>query len=472
MQDEAALSTEHYDTVQSSNGLHTSSTNPYRFLDGQQHQRWMVPSQQLFSVQQNHLPSTMAQQVQQAHRSAATDTSIGISRNPSEGVSEGSDVQVPEGETNIETGLDGRPRPSPEHSPGQVPPDKRPRFASQSQRSTLTRPNFQYAPVYSFVSSPSNQHSAHDPTMPPPVTSTTSPHIATGTGNLPENYPITQASIPRRQSSHRNMELPRQHPAQMSRTGTRPNIPSPAARQPNTTQLMPHSMLLPRLEAAMADPFTGKILSKDWAHHRSTLLKDACRLGDWFYLTLHQIYCLRTLKRDMMGALGINGVREHGLTNLESVLLPNTSLQFLALEWFALFPTDLKSLLQRSSPDASRALTQVHIMLDKVSMHWPQLQVSCIARRYPPSPYELYELGMLSTVLQGVFFTYIFRLIEGADAEGWIERAQSFVSPPFRRVYIYQTLDNACNLGYFSFMLFSLKRQSAVFYFPAHFPMN
>lgn len=137
-----------------------------------------------------------------------------------------------------------------------------------------------------------------------------------------------------------------------------------------------------------------------------------------------------------MGELGIGGAREHGLTILESVLLPNTSLQFLALEWFAQFPTELKSLLQRSSPDASRALTAVHIMLDKMSLHWPYLQASCNARKYPPSPHELFDLGMLSSVLQGVFFTYSFRMIEGADAGRWIERAQLFVSPPFQPVYI------------------------------------
>lgn len=432
MQDEAASSTEHYDTVQSSNGLHTSNFALYNFLVGQQPLRWMAHNQQPFEVQQNHSPYTMPQQAQQVSRSPVTATSIGIPGNPLQGPSNRSGVQVPEAERNIVTGVDGRLRPSPEHSPGQVPPDKRPRLATQRQRSTLIDSNGQSVPVYNFVSLPSNSHSVHDPAMrPPSVTSTTSPRIAAGTDGFPQGYTTNQASIPRKQSSYSPMDLPQQHPAQVSRTGTRPSIPSPAARGPTVAQ-----QLLPRFEAAMADPLNGKILSNDWAHHRSALLKDACRVGDWFYLTLHQIYCLRTLKREVMGELGIGGAREHGLTILESVLLPNTSLQFLALEWFAQFPTELKSLLQRSSPDASRALTAVHIMLDKMSLHWPYLQASCNARKYPPSPHELFDLGMLSSVLQGVFFTYSFRMIEGADAGRWIERAQLFVSPPFQPVYI------------------------------------
>ena len=136
-----------------------------------------------------------------------------------------------------------------------------------------------------------------------------------------------------------------------------------------------------------------------------------------------------------MGQLGLVGTREVALMNLEPLLMPNTKLSFAACDWFSRFPTSQESLLEGSNPEALEALKMMHIMLDNMSLHWPQLQEACRARRFPPSPYELYEtLSMPSTVLQEVFFTFLLRQIEGLLDEQWIDRARQFVSPPLRQV--------------------------------------
>jgi hypothetical protein len=198
-------------------------------------------------------------------------------------------------------------------------------------------------------------------------------------------------------------------------------------------------MLLPRLQAAVADPLTGPIFKEEWGSRRFLLLDEACKSADWFYLTLHQIYCWRTIKREVMGQLALAGTREVALLNLEPLLMPNTKLSFAACDWFSRFPTSRESLLEGSHPEALDALKMVHMMLDNMSLHWGHFQDACRARSFPPSPYELYDtLRMPSTVLQEVFFTFLLRQIEGLLDEQWIDRARDFVSHPCARFCVYQ----------------------------------
>ena len=368
-------------------------------------------------------------------------------------------------------------------------PHKRPRLDMQFQRGTPTLPSSQAGPLYNFVNS--NGQTAFVPvvssygqaayssvpssTMSAPQAVTpfmNSPHLATPPGSSPLTTmsnvnprqvfsPLTSASPkastpnshPGNISAHASMQsLQRRHSGQST-------LSSSGGQNPmNQTQTVTHTenwrqqpaqhhasaaagtlqqagMLrirtstlrhLPRLKAIIADPQTKPSFT-DWARQRVVLLEEACNCEDWFYLTLHQIYCWASLNRTVLPQLGFTPAREHALASLEAILIPNTQLQPMALEWLSQFPTNPLEILRGSNADASAAIDLMHAFLDKLSQEWSQLSGSCLVRKYPPSPYELHaRLGMSSTVLQKVFFTFIFRQIEGGDNQSWVDYATQF----------------------------------------------
>lgn len=392
----------------------------------------MAPIQPLRSplgMEQEHSQSTMAQQPEVVSRSTADLSGYGPSETALNGFANHAEAQIPDTNTAIGKALDSTPHYVAEQNPSQNPPNKRPRLDPHCQSAASTVANGQ--PLYNFVPLPEHSPSVANFAMPPPLPSTTSLRVTAGPGTVPPAYAASQAPIPRRQSSISNIGPSQQQQAQRGPTTTSltPSTSPHSAHQATPAWPTPSMLLLPRLRAALADPVLGEAFQEECSSKRVALLQEACGSADWFYLTLHQIYCWRTMNMQVAGQLGLGGVKEIELINLEVLLMPNTSLAFTACDWFSRFPTSQESLLQGSSPEAADALCKTYLVLEKMSMHWALLQASCRARRIPPSPYELYgTLGMSSTVLQQVCFSFMFTQIEGMHDERWSNRAKQFVS--------------------------------------------
>lgn len=449
MQDEAAERAQYHNAEQISNGPRTSNVTSSPSPGGQQQQSWMLPGQAASSKEQDRSPDILATQARQMKRIVQAPVNNRTSQDYINTATPHVQARPRDASRTSEGSPYGRHHGIVQQNSIQIPTTKRPRLDAQHQRPLATHVESQGIPLYSFVSSPVQTTYAptvHDFAISSPLsTSTTSPQIAAEPVNIYQGPATTQSLMPRRQSVLTNMSVPsnripgvhsemrQQHSAQASPTTDTSSVRHALAQQPAITKRKLSLVYLPRLQAAISDPQT-KDAFRDWALQRVVLLEEACKSEDWFYLTLHQIYCWRTLDRAVMPQLGISGKREVQLANLDAVLLPNTKLQYSALEWFSQFPTHQKDLLQGSNSDAVNALKLTHTFLDRMGMHWSQVSSSCLARKYPPSPYELYErLGMSSTVLQTVFFTFIFRQIEGGDDRGWVNRATRFVSPPAPR---------------------------------------
>jgi hypothetical protein len=425
----------HHSVVQSSSGLRTSNVTSHHFLGGQPHRSWMVPTQSLqslFSTEQEYSPSTMTQQAEPVNSNTRRLDGYVQSERALNGATDQTEARVSDTNRTIGTALESIPLHIPEQNPSQHSPNKRPRFDTWAH-SAASPVSDGDGPLYNFVSLPVNSPSLENLTMPPPPISTTSPRTANGPGNIPSGYTANQAPTPRRQSSSNNLGTGPPQPGPATPALTPTTSPHPAHQAINTRRT-PSMSLLPRLQAARADPSLSQAFSEEWGSRRLLLLEEACRSADWLYLTLHQIFCWRTIDGDGLVQLGFVGRKELELINLEVLLMPNTHLSFMARNFFATFPTTHEDLLHGSSPDAKDALALIHKLLENMSMHWPLLQESCRTRGFPPSPYELYEtLGMRSTVLQEVFFTFLFRQIEGGNQ--WVGRAQQFVSRPLRCGY-------------------------------------
>ena len=144
---------------------------------------------------------------------------------------------------------------------------------------------------------------------------------------------------------------------------------------------------------------------------RLELLRDACNHFDYFYLLLHQIYCLEYRLRGSANDLGLTDSQKGGLNIVSYLLVSNEHLAPESLQWFCVFPLPLNVLLTQS-----QAFQRVHggLMrcLEKIATGWDNLKKQCRLRRYPPLVDELCMLFEMTTfTLQKVVFTAILREI-------------------------------------------------------------
>lgn len=468
MPDEATSHAAHHHRTSSlHNGLNTSNATLNHFLGGQQ-RSWTLPSQLLAGADTAQMPqspddhSRRARQAQKviydllngnrsefdrrilpdAQLQQANDA-IGVALNRGQhAVAE--QISRPFQSTNSRLLLDLQAR-------------MQPATSSQAQAATS---------FYSSVGSPTQMsdspstagsvgsHPLAKPTSSSPVVASTSGNMQQGprshqtyptNGSIhpsPRIYTFVHPQAPRGQLSTGSMlrsgaqsqenqalhdvqaQLRPQHSTQPLTTANDSN--ELAHTSQNGTKHASTLVHLPRIQSILTDPRTRDSF-KEWASQRVILLKEACNIEDLFYLTLHQIYCWRSVNRKAMPRLGITGHREVALASLEVILIPNSRLEPPALEWFSGFPTDPEEFLRGTNPEASRALKQIQAFLDKLSTEWAQLSASCLTRQYPPSPYELSaRLGLPSKILQTVFFTFVFRQIEGADNGSWLSRGTQF----------------------------------------------
>ena len=144
---------------------------------------------------------------------------------------------------------------------------------------------------------------------------------------------------------------------------------------------------------------------------RLELLRDACTHFDYFYLLLHQIYCLEYRLRGSANDISLTDSQKGGLNIVSYLLVSNEHLAPESLQWFCVFPLPLNVLLAQS-----QAFQRVHggLMrcLEKMANGWDNLKKQCRLRRYPPLVDELCMLFEMTTfTLQKVVFTAILREI-------------------------------------------------------------
>ena len=143
---------------------------------------------------------------------------------------------------------------------------------------------------------------------------------------------------------------------------------------------------------------------------RLDLLRDACERMDWFYLCLHQFYCLEHVRKSGGGAISFpNDNCRDGLSHLSYLLVHNDKLDGVAVRWFSEFPLPME-VLYPGRPIFRAAYEKVLICLAKFSVNWTPFRDACLLRGYPPLVDELTEVfGAESYILQYVIFRALLR---------------------------------------------------------------
>lgn len=144
---------------------------------------------------------------------------------------------------------------------------------------------------------------------------------------------------------------------------------------------------------------------------RLQLLREAIALGDYSYLTLHQILCLATVARHRVPH-SINRLPNlpGALAVLEGLLAPNSHINPSALDWCANFPTSIEHIAQHWPALYHQQVSHLQRLTLLLESHWHAFHKHCKNRGYPPLVRELADhLGVISSVLQHVIFTAIMR---------------------------------------------------------------
>ena len=152
-------------------------------------------------------------------------------------------------------------------------------------------------------------------------------------------------------------------------------------------------------------------LDSVYGRPRFDLLLDACEKEDWFYVALHQFFCVWDTRRtDIKNIPGIPSLPTQELLarafgTLGQLIRQHTkSTNQAYLHWFAAFPAPIVDLAE-SSPTYRQLLSDVGKFLSKLVSEWKSLGTTCTGRGYPPLVTELLVIMKLpSPVLQRVAF--------------------------------------------------------------------
>ncbi|MCJ1464575.1 hypothetical protein MMC07_003188 [Pseudocyphellaria aurata] len=173
---------------------------------------------------------------------------------------------------------------------------------------------------------------------------------------------------------------------------------------------------------------TGNHRGKSIEIPRLGLLQDACNCQDYFYLILHQLFCVGPNRQAINHGTAFGLTEEHvgGLMLLTHLLLPNDQLNDESMNWFSTFPLPMESLLQWSS--LKRTYECVRTCLAKLPQCWLQVRNHCQRRYYPPLVDEMIDtLGVQSAVLQRVISRAILRDIwHGVHDDCYLEGESLF----------------------------------------------
>lgn len=160
------------------------------------------------------------------------------------------------------------------------------------------------------------------------------------------------------------------------------------------------------------------------------MLQRACESDDYFYVALHQMFCLWSLDPDMATRLtmpqGGGNVLEAAFKIIGQLIMPNSNLSTEHTKFFSVFPNHLSELMYRSD-QYILTVNNVSIFLARLSIEWPKYIPECARRGYPPLMDELVNVfGILSPIIQHIVFTATRRNIGFPDDEFSAQMEQLF----------------------------------------------
>ena len=143
---------------------------------------------------------------------------------------------------------------------------------------------------------------------------------------------------------------------------------------------------------------------------RLELLREACENSDYFYLRLHQLYCIKDAhRRSRTPFVLLEETCLKGLDKISDLLISNENLSANAIMWFSIFPLPLEHPSRERLPFQA-AHQQVVNCLKRIDSNWNIMRSQCSNRGFPPLYQELAGfLGVESVTAQQIIFRSVLR---------------------------------------------------------------
>ena len=201
------------------------------------------------------------------------------------------------------------------------------------------------------------------------------------------------------------------HQRQLSNQMQRQAQPMSPAQPPNPFDL---GSMRVRIERYMQTEASGY---GDTDKARLEILRDATMKGDWFYIVLSQVYCIRTDAPTQLPQ-PLTHLDKASWETLDTLLCSNRALNPSLVRWFANFPVPIMTIYTSATRDAyEKQVQQVIEFLSRLPRVWPLLLEKSKSRLAPPLCQDLAEvLNLASVVLQATTFRAIARLVWATDS--------------------------------------------------------
>lgn len=149
---------------------------------------------------------------------------------------------------------------------------------------------------------------------------------------------------------------------------------------------------------------------------RIALLRDAVQRGDWFYQVLHQLFCLRTVSRQLLPQ-SLGDVNDKCWDSIAILICSNDRLDRELVEFFSSFPESIMAIYSTDAREIYEARVQaVKGCLNSLPAHWDRFVNGCKDVSAPPLVQDLSHMLQLKTpVLQSTAFRAIARMLYGGS---------------------------------------------------------
>ncbi|OBT60482.1 hypothetical protein VE03_10107 [Pseudogymnoascus sp. 23342-1-I1] len=213
--------------------------------------------------------------------------------------------------------------------------------------------------------------------------------------------------------------------------GYTPVAPAPPSKRRKMTSANHPSLktMLPIIDQHVESCGGMHAIASNIERQRIRMLQEACRNDDYFYVALHQMFCLWALDPDLVARLTMpnsGAILKAAFTIIAQLIMHNSTINEVHTKFFSVFPNHLSELMYRSD-QYSLTVNNVATFLTKLSMEWPTYIPECRQRGYPPLVDELVNrFGLLSPILQHIIFTATRRNIGFPDDEYSAQMEQLF----------------------------------------------
>jgi hypothetical protein len=154
------------------------------------------------------------------------------------------------------------------------------------------------------------------------------------------------------------------------------------------------------------DPHVGADLE------RLPPLREACQADDYFFLAVHQVYCIFLLTRlfENPSLTGCHVDIAAAMPYLDLVFRTSSrEISVRVIEWLSVFPGPEVEAL----PEYDQAVDRMQVFFQRLPLKWPELVVQCRDRGYPPLHQELDVLFRTRSItLQTSMFWLVVDLMQ------------------------------------------------------------